>query len=362
MRRLLLLGALLFLALPASAEETLLDEVGFSAIVDAAQEVDGFDAQKTVRALIEGELPLDGLSPERIARALGHAVRENLLSLLAALGPVYAASLFIRLLFGDDSRGSRGLRVFCRTACASLLAARYAGMRNSLEAFLGTLARLTETMTPVLASALTLAGGTTSASFLSPLSALCVGLIEKGIAGLGLRLCGVAAAAAIAGGLTQRLRLQRLFSLARFVMRAGIGVVTAAFMGLLWVQGLLGSGRDSVALRAARLAVENLVPMIGGDMSDTMDSLAGSALIVRNAVGVTGLLLLLSACAAPILSLTSTMLSMKLAAAILENAGDRNLTEMTAGFAEVMEMLLTAAAGGVALALLLAGATLAALG
>ena len=350
------------LAFPASAEETLLEEVSFDDLAEAGRQIEGFDAWATVRAALAGEMPLDWTAIERAFHALVDAVRERCLSLLAALAPIAAASILVRILIGENGRGAKGMRLFCRVACASVLAARFATARELTERFSETLAGLSEVVAPVLASALTLAGGTAAASILSPLSAVCAGLIQRLTGGVGLRLCGIAAAAAIAGGLSDRLRLGRLYALARTIMNAGVAALAAAFMGILWLQGTVCAGRDSVSLRAARLAAENLVPVIGGEMSETMSSLAGSALIVKNAVGVTGLVLLLGACAGPVLSLAAELISMKLASVMLENVGDRGLSEMTARFAGVMEMLLAGAIGSAALALMLTGAGLAALG
>ncbi len=52
---------------------------------------------------------------------------------------------------------------------------------------------------------------------------------------------------------------------------------------------------DGVAIRAAKYAVDNFVPVVGGMFSDTMDTLVGCTLIVKNALGVAAVLVLIGA-------------------------------------------------------------------
>ena len=83
----------------------------------------------------------------------------------------------------------------------------------------------------VLASLLSLAGATATAAMVTPLSALAGNAFSRLLAGVGLKLCTIAAALAAAGQLSPNLRLSRLFHLVRSVVNWGAGVLMAV---LIW--------------------------------------------------------------------------------------------------------------------------------
>ena len=58
------------------------------------------------------------------------------------------------------------------------------------------------------------------------------------------------------------------------------------------IQGLTGSTYDGVTLRTAKFAMDKFVPVVGGMFSGTMDTLIGCSLVVKNGVGVMGLILI----------------------------------------------------------------------
>lgn len=53
------------------------------------------------------------------------------------------------------------------------------------------------------------------------------------------------------------------------------------FLGAMSLQGVTSASIDGVAIRAAKYAVDNFVPVVGGMFSDTMDTLVGCTLIVK---------------------------------------------------------------------------------
>ena len=117
------------------------------------------------------------------------------------------------------------------------------------------------------------------------------------------------------------------------------------------IQGGMSAARDSATLRMARTAVENLVPVIGGGVSDSVSALAVSTGVLRQAIGLTGVAVVACACAAPLLELAGSLLSVRLSAALLEPLCDGPMVMLIVRFSQLLELLL---AMGVAAALITA--------
>ena len=75
---------------------------------------------------------------------------------------------------------------------------------------------------------------------------------------------------------------------------------------------------DGVTMRTAKYAASSLVPMVGGMVSGTMDTMLGCALLVKNAAGLAAILLTMSVVLMPVLRLVAQMFLLRLASALAE--------------------------------------------
>ncbi|MEG2604191.1 MAG: stage III sporulation protein AE, partial [Clostridia bacterium] len=94
-----------------------------------------------------------------------------------------------------------------------------------------------------------------------------------------------------------------------------------------------------VSIRTAKYAMDNFIPIVGGMFADTVDTLVGCSLVVQNAVGVLGLLLLLGKLLLPLLRTVATMLLYRATAAVLQPMSDSPLCRCIGDYAEVFTLL-----------------------
>ncbi|MBR1560575.1 MAG: hypothetical protein IJ646_10085, partial [Clostridia bacterium] len=310
--------AVMLLCLSAHAEDLdIARQAGFDGLAGFAAE-DGFDAWGTLKDLLTGEAG----TPGQVMRKLWDDTREQLTGTFAALLkqlvlPV-ALCAGLRVLLGRNPAALGMSNLLCALACAVALTGEAASLRAVAEAFLDRLDGAAQVMAPVMVSVSTLTGATATASILTPLAAECVSLIDLVLRGAGMRLCAAACAVAVAGSLSARFTLYRLFALIKSAVRWLLTLSMFLFGGLMSVEGLIGAARDSAAIQTARLALENLVPVVGGDISGAAGSLAASAGAARQAVGLTGVLYVAHVCIQPMLTLAAGMLATKVIAAVLE--------------------------------------------
>ena len=106
------------------------------------------------------------------------------------------------------------------------------------------------------------------------------------------------------------------------------------------MQGVCSASIDGVAIRAAKYAVDNFVPVVGGMFSDTMDTLVGCTLIVKNALGVAAMLVLAATLMSPLLRTLAVVAVLKLSAAILEPVADGEIVRAIGDFSGTIVLFL----------------------
>ena len=109
-----------------------------------------------------------------------------------------------------------------------------------------------------------------------------------------------------------------------WILKASLGVVT----GVSVFQSLITPVLDSVKTSAVEKALSAL-PGIGNAADGILELAVGSAVVIRNSIGVLLLLLLIAACAVPLLQILLTAVLIKGAAAFMGIVSDKRVTNCT---------------------------------
>ena len=110
--------------------------------------------------------------------------------------------------------------------------------------------------------------------------------------------------------------LKRIAGALKWVVTSILTAVLLVFTGYLTVSGVIAGSADAVTVKAAKFAMSGLVPVVGGILSDAAETVLAGAGILKNAVGVFGMLVVLCMCIAPFLQLGIHYLAYKLTSAL----------------------------------------------
>ena len=120
--------------------------------------------------------------------------------------------------------------------------------------------------------------------------------------------------------------LKRLAGVLKWVVTSVLTVLLLAYVGYLTVSGVVAGTADTVAVKAAKFTVSSMVPVVGGILSDAAETVLAGAGILKNAVGVFGMLVILSMCIVPFLHLGVHYLAYKLTAALVATVADNRIS------------------------------------
>lgn len=119
-----------------------------------------------------------------------------------------------------------------------------------------------------------------------------------------------------------------------WILKASLGVVT----GISLFQSLITPVVDSLKNSAVEKAV-SVLPGIGNAADGVLELALGSAVVIRNSVGVLLLLLLVAGCAVPLLQILFTAGFIKCATAFMGIVSDKRITNCTDRMGNAMMLL-----------------------
>ena len=201
------------------------------------------------------------------------------------------------------------------------------------------MAGLMQALFPLLVTLLAAVGGAASSLFYQPAVMAAAGSMTALVTQATMPLAVSVAVLTMVGGLSSQLRVGKLCKLFRQAADWTLGLGFTVFIGVMTVQGLSAAAVDGVSIRTAKYAMDNFIPVVGGMFADTVDTLVGSSLLIQNAVGVLGLLLLLGRLMTPLLRTVAAMLLYRAVAAVLEPMTDSPLCGCISEYSEVFSLL-----------------------
>ena len=260
--------------------------------------------------------------------------------MLTLMLPVLLSSLLLHTLCAQQD----DLQSLSRSVCFVLILIPVVlVVFRELEHARATITAMTQRMDkllPMLLTLLTALGGNASSAFLHPVVIAASGSMVFLAREVILRLVMCTCAVTTVNHLSDRAHLSRMAQLLRSAVCWLLGVSFTVFLGAMSLQGVCSASIDGVVIRAAKYAVDNFVPVVGGMFSDTMDTLVGCTLIVKNALGVAAVLALLAAILGPLMRTLAVVFVMKLSAALLEPVADAEVVRAIGDFSRTIVLFL----------------------
>ena len=271
---------------------------------------------------------------------LREALLERRALLLRLFGPVLLCAVLRRFQTAWGSGRASAVAQWVLFLYAAQEAARQCAQvcQQTMQAVSGAADGMRTLFPPVL-TLLTAVGGSSSAAVVRPLVTLAVSAVVFVCEKVCMPLAAAYLALTVLDGMTDALSLSRAAKLCRAVSNTALGVALTVFTGVMAVRGFTAAVRDGASLRAAKFAVDSFVPEVGGMLSDTAETVAASSLLVKNALGVTGMTLICSWLAAPLVRIVLTGVVFRIAGALAEPLDDGRMTQCLDGACGAMGML-----------------------
>lgn len=179
---------------------------------------------------------------------------------------------------------------------------------------------------PILITLLASIGSIASISIYNPLVAILTGVVSIVFNNFLYPLFIVIFILTILGNLTDTVKLGKLSGFLMSTFKWTIGVVFTIFTGFLSVQGISAGKYDSVSIKATKFAMKSYIPIIGSYVSDGMDFLILGSVLVKNSIGIIGVIILFITILSPILMIILYKLALQLSSGILEMTGNAKIS------------------------------------
>lgn len=346
-----LLGMLCLLAGFAHAEETpsvysVAESLPLNDWQKAVDELSGnnnVNVRELLGRFLRGE---EVFNADAIVQLLWKTLRDQLLGqrglLLQLLAPALLCGLLSRF---RETFQSESVAEICHWACylciAAIVVQECVSQTRISRTAVDGMSKGMQALFPLLLTLLVAVGGTSSAAFFQPAVVAASGTMTTLVRNVSFSLAMAYLVLSVLDNLSENFSLSRFSGLIKTASGWTLGVSFTVFIGVMAVQGFGAAAIDGVSIRTAKYAIDNFVPIVGSMFADTVDTLVGCSLLVKNALGFTGILLLVGYLVVPLLHVLATVLVLRVIAAVLEPIADSRIVNCIGDASSALVMLAT---------------------
>ena len=222
----------------------------------------------------------------------------------------------------------------------TLVMSNFSGIINSIKESIYNLISFMDCLIPILLALMTATGNIVSTSAIEPIILLAIVFIGNTITSFILPVVLISVSISIVSNLSEEIQIGKLSKFLKSSIIWILGIIVTLFITILSFESTITSNIDAVTSKSLKGAAATFIPVVGKALGDSVDMVLGSATILKNSIGVVGIVVVIGICVIPIIKLACLTVIYYFAAAISEPLADKKIVALLGEMGETFKVLL----------------------
>jgi len=193
---------------------------------------------------------------------------------------------------------------------------------------------------PVMTAALAAQGSVTKSGALYTATAVFDSVMSSAICKLLIPLIYFFICIAVACSVTDHPLLKEIRKFLRWLPTWALKIILYVFTGYISITGVVAGTTDAAMLKATKLTISGMVPVVGNILSDASEAVLVSAGLINHSVGIYGLLAIIAIWIGPFVEIGIQYILLKITTGICGIFAPKQTTELMTDFSTAMGLLL----------------------
>ena len=321
-----------------------LDKIDFSSLNDFFANISNnqIDFYSVVGSMLNGEIDsnVSGFF-SYITKILFSNVSKSIPTFLSIVAISILCSVITNLRSSFFNDEIVELINFIGLLCVILLiSSEIISFYNSTKIIIENIAKTCEIISPIILTLMIASGGSVSATLYKP----AVVFFSTGILNIILKvimpLMIFYVVFSILNNLSRDYKFNRFAEFITSLIKWILGIMATIFGIFLTVKGISSASFDGISMKIAKYTISNSVPIVGGFIKDGFDIVVAGSSLIKNAVGVGGLISLFFIIITPLSSMIIFSLLFKLVSGIIEPFETGQISSLCVSFSKFISYLI----------------------
>lgn len=307
--------------------ESQADSLGISTFLSDSEKYtqDAFgdiDINEIFTASISGKLD-NGMIINIIFKLLGDNVKNALITVGSVMIIVVIHSILKAISENLGNENVSKIAYYIEyILIITLIMTNFSSIITEMKTAVQSLTGFANSLIPLMITLMITTGNVVSSGMLQPILLLLVTFISNFMTNILIPITLVATALGIISKISDQAQVGKLSKFLNSSMVWILGTVLTLFVSVTSLEGGLTSSIDGVTAKAAKTAISSVVPVVGSILGDAVNTIMGCSNIIKNAVGVVGIIVIIAICIRPIVQLAALTITYYLGAALCEPIAD----------------------------------------
>lgn len=278
---------------------------------------------------------------KRIWQLLGEEVQTGITSLISVLVIVIIHSILKSISENLENDSLSKIIYYVQyIAIVTVIMTNFSYIISMMQETANNLVGFMNSLVPIMISLMLYTGSITTSSVLEPIILFMINLIGNLINTILIPATLIIAALSIVSKIGDKVQIDKLSKFFNSGIVWVLGVILTIFVGVISLEGTLSSSVDGITAKTAKAIVSSSIPIVGKILGDAVDTVLGCGVILKNAIGFIGVIIILGICIIPILKLATLTICYKLLAGLCEPIADGKIVKLLEQMGDIFKVLM----------------------
>lgn len=278
---------------------------------------------------------------KKILNLLGKEVKATLQTLVGILVIVLIHSILKAISDNlKDNSVSKIIYYVQYILIVTLIMSNFSGLLSTIKDTVQNLVGFMKCLIPMLITLMIYTGSIVTSGMLEPIILFIIEFVGNIIETLIMPVISMIVALIIVSKISDKVQITKLANFMKSSVVWFLGIILTVFVGVVSLEGTLTSSVDGITAKTAKAAVSSLIPVVGKILGDSVDSILGCGIILKNAIGVVGVIIIIGICIMPIVKLATLSIMYNIASSIIEPLADTKIVKLLEEMGGVFKLLL----------------------
>ena len=302
--------------------------------------LEDIDIGELLNNAIKGEIDNNELL-KNIFPLLGEEIKEAIKVMVSIIVIVLIHSVFKSIADNLNNKSVSQITYYVQyILIATVIMNNFSNIITLLKDTITNMTGFLQSLFPLLMTLMLASGSVVSVNMIQPIILFIINLISNIFQTIIIPAVLIGTALAIVSKISDRIQIDKLSKFIKSSSVWVIGILLTIFVGVLSIEGTLGSSVDGITAKTAKAAVSSFIPVVGKVLGDAVDTVIGCSSILKNAIGIVGVIVVIAICILPIIKLAVITIIYHLTAAICEPIADSRVISLISQMADTFKILL----------------------
>ncbi len=331
-----------------SEEETLNEQqeiFGIQEFLKESKEYAGtffedIDMQEILQEAISGKVNNETFI-QKVLSILGIEVKQSLGAFASILAIIIIHSVLKSISESLENDSVAKLIYYVQyIAIVTVIMSNFSSIITMLRDTVINLVGFMNSLVPILIALMVYTGSITTGGVLEPIILFLINFIGNIMQNILIPLVLVIASLNIISKISDKIQIDKISKFLKSSVVWFLGIVLTIFVGVVSLEGTLSSSVDGITAKTTKAIVSSAIPVVGKILGDTVDSVLGCGIILKNAVGMIGVLIVVGICILPIIKLGTLTICYNILAGIIEPIADNKIVGVIEQIGDIFKLLL----------------------